>query len=132
MKKLHGLLPSAVLLSAVLTASLLGGCSPAPAESAADDSNVVYVYNWGEYIDPDVITMFEDETGIRVVYDEFETNEIMALTKAPRRTMFWALIVPSFSAVSAALMTVTSGTTFFISSMASCGYSAAPVRTGIG
>ena len=56
----------------------------------------------------------------------------MALTKAPRRTMFWALIVPSFSAVSAALMTVTSGTTFFISSMASCGYSAAPVRTGIG
>lgn len=77
MKKLHGLLPSAVLLSAVLTASLLGGCSSAPAESAADDSNVVYVYNWGEYIDPDVITMFEDETGIRVVYDEFETNEIM-------------------------------------------------------
>ena len=37
----------------------------------------VYVYNWGEYIDPDTITMFEKETGIKVVYDEFETNEIM-------------------------------------------------------
>lgn len=37
----------------------------------------VYVYNWGEYIDPDTISMFEEETGIKVVYDEFETNEIM-------------------------------------------------------
>ena len=34
-------------------------------------------YNWGEYIDPDTIKMFEEETGIEVVYDEFETNEIM-------------------------------------------------------
>lgn len=37
----------------------------------------VYVYNWGEYIDPETITMFEEETGIKVIYDEFETNEIM-------------------------------------------------------
>jgi len=35
------------------------------------------VYNWGEYIDPDVLTMFEEETGIHVVYEEFETNEIL-------------------------------------------------------
>lgn len=37
----------------------------------------VIVYNWGEYIDPDVIPMFEEETGISVIYEEFETNEIM-------------------------------------------------------
>lgn len=37
----------------------------------------VLVYNWGEYIDPDVITMFEEETGIKVIYDMFETNEEM-------------------------------------------------------
>lgn len=37
----------------------------------------VIVYNWGEYIDPDVLTMFEEETGISVIYEEFETNEIM-------------------------------------------------------
>lgn len=37
----------------------------------------VYVYNWGEYIDPDVIDLFEEETGIQVIYDEFETNEDM-------------------------------------------------------
>ena len=35
------------------------------------------VYNWGEYLDPDVIPMFEKETGIQVVYEEYETNEIM-------------------------------------------------------
>ncbi len=37
----------------------------------------VVVYNWGEYIDPEVLTMFEKETGIDVVYEEFETNEIL-------------------------------------------------------
>ncbi len=37
----------------------------------------IYVYNWGEYIDPEVIEMFEDETGIKVNYEEFETNEEM-------------------------------------------------------
>ncbi len=37
----------------------------------------LYVYNWGEYIDEEVVAMFEEETGIRVVYDMFETNEEM-------------------------------------------------------
>ena len=40
-------------------------------------TNQVIVYNWGEYLDPEVITVFEKETGINVVYEEFETNEIM-------------------------------------------------------
>lgn len=36
---------------------------------------VVNVYNWGEYIDTDLLSEFEEETGIRVVYNTFETNE---------------------------------------------------------
>lgn len=51
------------------------GSSGAGASSGGDQ--VVYVYNWGEYIDESVIEQFEDETGIRVVYDTFETNEVM-------------------------------------------------------
>lgn len=43
----------------------------------AKNENCVYVYNWGEYIDPATLDMFEEETGIEVIYDEFETNEIM-------------------------------------------------------
>lgn len=37
----------------------------------------VYVYNWGEYIDPDLIKKFEKETGIQVVYETFDSNEAM-------------------------------------------------------
>lgn len=40
-------------------------------------SDEIYVYNWGEYIDPEVIELFEKETGITVNYEEFETNEEM-------------------------------------------------------
>ena len=52
---------------------VLTGCG-----SSGNDSNgEVIVYNWGEYLDPEVLTIFEEETGIKVVYDEFETNEVM-------------------------------------------------------
>lgn len=40
-------------------------------------NNKVIVYNWGEYIDPNVLDLFEKETGIDVIYEEYETNEIM-------------------------------------------------------
>lgn len=63
-------LTAAVSLTA---ATLLSGCGA----SAGGENGQVIVYNWGEYIDPDTITMFEEETGIKVIYDEFETNEIM-------------------------------------------------------
>ena len=39
--------------------------------------NVLYVYNWGDYIDEDLLKKFEDETGIKVKYDIYDTNEIM-------------------------------------------------------
>jgi spermidine/putrescine transport system permease protein len=45
--------------------------------NVTSDSNQVIVYNWGEYLNPTVIEMFEEETGISVIYEEYETNEIM-------------------------------------------------------
>lgn len=53
----------------------LSGCSFFDSEE--DGDNVVYVYNWGDYVDPDTLKQFEEETGIRVVMDEFDTNESM-------------------------------------------------------
>ncbi len=41
------------------------------------ENGEVYVYNWGEYIDPEVIDIFEERYGIKVHYDEFEENEDM-------------------------------------------------------
>lgn len=61
-------------LAMMLAASAaLTGCG----KSAPTDNGEVYVYNWGEYIDEEVIQMFEQETGIKVVYGLFETNEEM-------------------------------------------------------
>ncbi len=55
---------------ALFGTALFTGCSNGKGEK-------VYVYNWGEYIDPEVLDMFEEQTGIDVVYDEFEQNEEM-------------------------------------------------------
>lgn len=41
------------------------------------DNGELYVYNWGEYIDESLIDEFEEKTGIKVIYDVFETNEEM-------------------------------------------------------
>ena len=64
----------ALFLCGILTATALTGCG---SSSSAGENGEVIVYNWGEYIDPETLTMFEEETGIKVVYDEFEINEIM-------------------------------------------------------
>ena len=47
------------------------------AQNRSIATDKVIVYNWGEYIDPEVLDIFEEETGITVVYEEFETNESM-------------------------------------------------------
>ena len=69
----------AKLLTAALCTGLIAGMTTGcgSTSSASGENGQVIVYNWGEYIDSDTITMFEEETGIKVVYDEFETNEIM-------------------------------------------------------
>lgn len=61
-------------IAATCTAAL-SGCGSKTA-STGEEGNL-YIFNWAEYIDPEVITMFEEETGIQVSYDEFETNEAM-------------------------------------------------------
>ena len=60
----------AILLSLVMVV-LLSSCGSAP------QSNVVNVYNWEDYIDESVLEQFEKETGIKVNYMNFTTNEDM-------------------------------------------------------
>ena len=71
---------AAALSAAALTVTGCGASASgtAPADgSGSGDAGELYVYNWGEYIDETVIDEFEEETGIKVVYDLFETNEEM-------------------------------------------------------
>ncbi len=42
-----------------------------------DNSNKLYIYNWGEYIDPSLLDSFSEQSGIEIVYEEFATNEDM-------------------------------------------------------
>ncbi len=59
----------------LIFALTLTGCMSSAEEEESD--NVVYVYSWGDYLDPEVLDKFEEETGIHVILDEFDTNETM-------------------------------------------------------
>lgn len=47
------------------------------AASSAFAKQVVYVYNWSEYIPDKVLSNFEKETGIKVIYTTYDSNETM-------------------------------------------------------
>ncbi len=63
-----------IALACTLLAGLLALTSCGGKEYPNGEVNV---YNWGEYIDEELITQFEDETGIKVNYDTFDSNESM-------------------------------------------------------
>ncbi len=43
----------------------------------ADDSKTLYFYNWTEYVPPGLLEQFTKETGIKVIYSTYESNETM-------------------------------------------------------
>lgn len=57
----------------LLALSLMG----VMAGAAQADDKVLHVYNWSDYIAPDTIANFEKESGIKVVYDVFDSNETL-------------------------------------------------------
>ena len=74
------------LLLAVLLCSLMfSGCG-------TDPSKVIRVYNASEYIGEGVIEQFEKETGYKVIYSEFASNEDM-YTKI--KTTSYDVLIPS-------------------------------------
>ncbi len=64
------------------------------ASGAFAQDKVVNIYNWSDYIDPDMLTKFTDETGIKVVYDVFDNNEIVE-TKLLAGQSGYDVVVPS-------------------------------------
>lgn len=73
----------------LLTVSLFTGCS-----SDAGDANTINVFNCGDYIDQSLIKEFEKETGIKVNYSTYDTNEIM-YQKIKTSPGTYDIIVPS-------------------------------------
>lgn len=64
-------------LSLVLVLGISIGFTGCGDGGTTGQNGEVYVYNFGDYIDTDLIAQFESETGIKVVYDVYDTNEEM-------------------------------------------------------
>ncbi len=83
------------------------GTAPAAGTSAASapggkapvdngEEKVLNVYNWSDYIDPTVLEAFTGETGIKVNYDVFDSNEVLE-TKLLAGSTGYDIVVPSAS-----------------------------------
>jgi len=62
-------------------------------------SNTLTIYNWGDYVDPELLDRFEDETGIKVIYQTFDSNEAM-MTKIGQGGTTFDVSIPSEYAIS--------------------------------
>jgi putrescine transport system substrate-binding protein len=88
-------------IAAVLLLAACGKDASAPsAEQAATaaapaaEEKVLNIYNWSDYIAEDTIANFEQETGIKVVYDVFDSNELVEAKLVSGNTGY-DLVVPS-------------------------------------
>ncbi len=72
-----------------MCATLLSGCS-----APSGPNGVVRVYNWGEYIDTDLLDQFTEQTGIAVHYSTYDSNENM-YTKLRSGSVNYDVIIPS-------------------------------------
>ncbi len=78
-----------------VTASMLAALPLAvPAHAQAKRERVVNVYNWSDYIDPAVLEDFTRETGIKVKYDTFDSNDILE-TKLLAGKSGYDIVVPT-------------------------------------
>lgn len=71
---------------------LIGLC--VMSQSEATSKNTLTIYNWGDYIDPALIDKFERETGYKVHYETFDSNEAM-FTKIKQGGTHYDLAIPS-------------------------------------
>ncbi|GMK48344.1 spermidine/putrescine ABC transporter substrate-binding protein [Paenibacillus glycanilyticus] len=56
------------------------------------------IYNWGDYIDPELLDEFQKETGIKVIYQTFDSNEAM-MTKIEQGGTTFDVSIPSEYAI---------------------------------
>ncbi|MET3108109.1 putrescine transport system substrate-binding protein [Oxalobacteraceae bacterium GrIS 2.11] len=74
----------------------LAGCRQQAQPGPHEEEKVLNIYNWSDYIGDDTIANFEKETGIKVHYDLFDTNEVLYAKLLARRTGY-DIVVPTDS-----------------------------------
>lgn len=73
MKKLQALIIG--VLAVIILLAI--GSNRLEKSSGMAGADVLNIYNWGDYIDPDLIKKFEKESGYKVNYETFDSNEAM-------------------------------------------------------
>ena len=81
----------ALALSSLISIGLLSSCV---SSNNTADNGTVYFYNCGDYIDEDLLAKFTKETGIKVDYSTYDTNEIM-YQKLKSTPGSYDLVIPS-------------------------------------
>jgi len=76
------------VFTVAILAALLCSCG-------SDGGTQLRVYNWQDYMDPEVIEMFTEETGIEVLYNVFDTNETMYNKIKNMKGYSYDVIIPS-------------------------------------
>ncbi len=80
---------------AMAAALALAACSPkAEGEKSAAGGSELRIYNWSDYIDPELLAQFTKETGIKVTYDTFDSNEVLE-TKVLQGGTGYDIVAPS-------------------------------------
>ncbi|GAK48111.1 spermidine/putrescine transport system substrate-binding protein [Secundilactobacillus oryzae JCM 18671] len=90
MKRLFSLLVGILAVCALLAFS----ANRLQTKSGDSGTKVLNLYNWGDYIDPALITKFEKESGYHVNVETFDSNEAM-FTKIKQGGTSYDLTVPS-------------------------------------
>jgi len=83
----------ALTFAARVAATLALACAGTSATLAADPK-VLNVYNWSDYIADDTLKNFEKETGIKVNYDNYDSNEVL-MAKLVAGNSGYDIVVPS-------------------------------------
>ena len=89
----------ALWAAAAITLAACGarpGAAPTAAAPGvhADEERVLNIYNWSDYIAPDIVPAFEKEYGIKVHYDVFDANTVLQ-TKLLTGNTGYDIVVPS-------------------------------------
>ena len=90
MKKLYSFLAGIVAIILVLW----GIATHLDSKINSRDSQKLVIYNWGDYIDPELLEQFTEETGIQVQYETFDSNEAM-YTKIKQGGTTYDIAIPS-------------------------------------
>ena len=73
---------------------ILGGVAATALIASSAIADEVRVYNWSDYIDEALLEKFEEETGIELIYDVFDSNEVLE-TKMLAGGSGYDVVVPS-------------------------------------